>query len=76
MMFASCGFAQYVPKRALQFDLCIIDEASQMPPEISNRRATEMQSGRRRWRHKPAAAEQLLQDALLMTTRLTRMKWF
>lgn len=27
--------AQYVPKDAFAFDLCIIDEASQMPPEAA-----------------------------------------
>lgn len=32
-MMSPLAVAQYVPKDALQFDLCIIDEASQMPPE-------------------------------------------
>ena len=32
-MMSPLAVAQYVPKNAIQFDLCIIDEASQMPPE-------------------------------------------
>jgi hypothetical protein len=32
-MMSPLAVAQYIPKGALQFDLCIIDEASQMPPE-------------------------------------------
>ena len=48
-MMSPLAVAQYVPKGVLKFDLCIIDEASQMPPEFRNRRDIEMQSGRRRW---------------------------
>ncbi len=32
-MMSPLAVAQYIPKGTLQFDLCIIDEASQMPPE-------------------------------------------
>jgi transcription elongation GreA/GreB family factor len=32
-MMSPLAVAQYVPKGSLHFDLCIIDEASQMPPE-------------------------------------------
>jgi transcription elongation GreA/GreB family factor/very-short-patch-repair endonuclease len=32
-MMSPLAVAQYVPKGVLEFDLCIIDEASQMPPE-------------------------------------------
>jgi hypothetical protein len=32
-MMSPLAVAQYVPKGTLHFDLCIIDEASQMPPE-------------------------------------------
>lgn len=32
-MMSPLAVAQYVPKGAIHFDLCIIDEASQMPPE-------------------------------------------
>lgn len=32
-MMSPLAVAQYVPKGSVQFDLCIIDEASQMPPE-------------------------------------------
>ena len=32
-MMSPLAVAQYVPKGAVDFDLCIIDEASQMPPE-------------------------------------------
>jgi superfamily I DNA and/or RNA helicase len=32
-MMSPLAVAQYVPKGSIQFDLCIIDEASQMPPE-------------------------------------------
>jgi hypothetical protein len=32
-MMSPLAVAQYVPKGGLKFDLCIIDEASQMPPE-------------------------------------------
>jgi very-short-patch-repair endonuclease len=32
-MMSPLAVAQYVPKGSLKFDLCIIDEASQMPPE-------------------------------------------
>lgn len=32
-MMSPLAVAQYVPKEAIKFDLCIIDEASQMPPE-------------------------------------------
>ncbi len=34
-MMSPLAVAQYVPKGAVQFDLCIIDEASQMPPEAA-----------------------------------------
>ncbi len=34
-MMSPLAVAQYVPKGILQFDLCIIDEASQMPPEAA-----------------------------------------
>lgn len=34
-MMSPLAVAQYVPKGALDFDLCIIDEASQMPPEAA-----------------------------------------
>ncbi len=34
-MMSPLAVAQYVPKGALNFDLCIIDEASQMPPEAA-----------------------------------------
>lgn len=34
-MMSPLAVAQYVPKDALNFDLCIIDEASQMPPEAA-----------------------------------------
>ena len=34
-MMSPLAVAQYLPKGALTFDLCIIDEASQMPPEDS-----------------------------------------
>jgi very-short-patch-repair endonuclease len=34
-MMSPLAVAQYVPKNAITFDLCIIDEASQMPPEAS-----------------------------------------
>jgi superfamily I DNA and/or RNA helicase len=32
-MMSPLAVAQYVPKGSIQFDLCIIDEASQMFPE-------------------------------------------
>jgi hypothetical protein len=32
-MMSPLAVAQYVPKGSMKFDLCIIDEASQMPPE-------------------------------------------
>jgi hypothetical protein len=32
-MMSPLAVAQYVPKNSMHFDLCIIDEASQMPPE-------------------------------------------
>ncbi|MCW5673409.1 MAG: DUF4011 domain-containing protein [Xanthobacteraceae bacterium] len=32
-MMSPLAVAQYVPKERIKFDLCIIDEASQMPPE-------------------------------------------
>jgi transcription elongation GreA/GreB family factor len=32
-MMSPLAVAQYIPKGTLSFDLCIIDEASQMPPE-------------------------------------------
>jgi len=32
-MMSPLAVAQYVPKGSIQFDLCIVDEASQMPPE-------------------------------------------
>jgi superfamily I DNA and/or RNA helicase len=32
-MMSPLAVAQYVPKGSIHFDLCIIDEASQMPPE-------------------------------------------
>lgn len=34
-MMSPLAVAQYVKKDAIQFDLCIIDEASQMPPEAA-----------------------------------------
>lgn len=34
-MMSPLAVAQYVPKGTLNFDLCIIDEASQMPPEAA-----------------------------------------
>ncbi|MCB9957909.1 MAG: DUF4011 domain-containing protein [Rhodospirillaceae bacterium] len=34
-MMSPLAVAQYVPKDGLTFDLCIIDEASQMPPEAA-----------------------------------------
>lgn len=34
-MMSPVAVAQYVPKDAFAFDLCIIDEASQMPPEAA-----------------------------------------
>ena len=34
-MMSPLAVAQYVPKGSLKFDLCIIDEASQMPPEFA-----------------------------------------
>jgi hypothetical protein len=34
-MMSPLAVAQYVPKEAFAFDLCIIDEASQMPPEAA-----------------------------------------
>jgi superfamily I DNA and/or RNA helicase len=34
-MMSPLAVAQYVSKRSLSFDLCIIDEASQMPPEAA-----------------------------------------
>lgn len=34
-MMSPLAVAQYVPKDSITFDLCIIDEASQMPPEAS-----------------------------------------
>lgn len=34
-MMSPLAVAQYIPKGGLQFDLCIIDEASQMPPEAA-----------------------------------------
>jgi len=34
-MMSPLAVAQYIPKGSLQFDLCIIDEASQMPPEAA-----------------------------------------
>lgn len=34
-MMSPLAVAQYIPKGALNFDLCIIDEASQMPPEAA-----------------------------------------
>jgi very-short-patch-repair endonuclease len=34
-MMSPLAVAQYVPKGSITFDLCIIDEASQMPPEAS-----------------------------------------
>jgi very-short-patch-repair endonuclease len=34
-MMSPLAVAQYVPKDALNFDICIIDEASQMPPEAA-----------------------------------------
>lgn len=34
-MMSPLAVAQYVPKGMLNFDLCIIDEASQMPPEAA-----------------------------------------
>lgn len=34
-MMSPLAVAQYVPKEMLNFDLCIIDEASQMPPEAA-----------------------------------------
>lgn len=34
-MMSPLAVAQYVPKGAITFDLCIIDEASQMPPEAA-----------------------------------------
>jgi very-short-patch-repair endonuclease len=32
-MMSPLSVAQFIPKQTIQFDLCIIDEASQMPPE-------------------------------------------
>ena len=32
-MMSPLAVAQYIPKGSIEFDLCIIDEASQMPPE-------------------------------------------
>ncbi|MDX2103413.1 MAG: DUF4011 domain-containing protein [Alphaproteobacteria bacterium] len=32
-MMSPLAVAQYIPKDSLEFDLCIVDEASQMPPE-------------------------------------------
>ncbi len=34
-MMSPLAVAQYIPKGGFQFDLCIIDEASQMPPEAA-----------------------------------------
>lgn len=34
-MMSPLAVAQYIPKGMLKFDLCIIDEASQMPPEAA-----------------------------------------
>ena len=34
-MMSPLAVAQYVPKNAFEFDLCIVDEASQMPPEAA-----------------------------------------
>ena len=34
-MMSPLAVAQYIPKNIMTFDLCIIDEASQMPPEAS-----------------------------------------
>lgn len=34
-MMSPLAVAQYIPKGRLEFDLCIIDEASQMPPEAA-----------------------------------------
>src|SRR5690606_34829059 len=34
-MMSPLAVAQYVPKDSITFDLCIIDEASQMPPEAA-----------------------------------------
>ena len=62
-MMSPLAVAQYVPKGSIHFDLCIIDEASQMPPEVGDRRATPMRSDGRRRGYEPASAKQLLQDA-------------
>jgi hypothetical protein len=35
-MISPLAVAQYGPKKAIHFDLCIIDEPSQMPPESVN----------------------------------------
>ncbi|MEH6691127.1 MAG: DUF4011 domain-containing protein [Pseudorhizobium pelagicum] len=32
-MMSPLAVAQYIPKNSMEFDICIIDEASQMPPE-------------------------------------------
>jgi hypothetical protein len=32
-MMSPLAVAQYIPKNSIEFDICIIDEASQMPPE-------------------------------------------
>ena len=32
-MMSPLAVAQYIPRKSIEFDLCIIDEASQMPPE-------------------------------------------
>ena len=34
-MMSPLAVAQYLPKNSVKFDLCIIDEASQMPPELA-----------------------------------------
>ena len=61
-MMSPLAVAQYVPKGSVKFDLCIIDEASQMPPEFGDWGAFALRSSCRCRRRESVAAKQLLQN--------------
>ena len=62
-MMSPLAVAQYVRKGSIHFDLCIIDEASQMPPESAIGALLRCGQDGCRGRYESAPAEQLLQDS-------------
>ncbi len=62
-MMSPLAVAQYLPKNSVKFDLCIIDEASQMPPESCYWRAVAVRPSGRGRRHQSTPAKQFFQNA-------------